>query len=136
MLAKWKQRHYVTFKALSGEQNTVTPGMTANWSKTYLPTILSKYVLKDIYNGNEFGLFYQALPDKSSHYKGERCSGGKYIKVRLTGLPAGNATVERLPLFVIVRSAKPLYLSGIKILSSRYHSQKRTEWMEISLPNE
>ena len=62
MLDKWKQRHYVTFKALSGEENTVTPKMTANWSKTYLPTILSKYVLKDIYNGNEFGLFYQALP--------------------------------------------------------------------------
>ena len=56
--------------------------------ETYLPTILSKHELKDIYNADEFGLFY----DKSLHYKGERCSGGKRSKVRLTGLAAGNAT--------------------------------------------
>ena len=97
-LDKWKQRHNVTFKAVSGEGNAVTPEMTASWSETYLPTILSKYELKDIYNADEFGFFYQALPDKSLHYKSERCHGGKHSKVRLTGLAAGNATGEKLPL--------------------------------------
>ena len=61
----WKQRHNVTFKAVSGEGNAVTPEMTASWSETYLPTILSKNELKDIYNVDEFGLFCQALPDIS-----------------------------------------------------------------------
>ena len=41
-LDKWKQRHNVTFKAVSGEENVVTPEMTASWSENYLPTILSK----------------------------------------------------------------------------------------------
>ena len=68
------------------------PEITASWSETYLQTILSKYELKDIYNGNKFGLFYQALPDKSLYYKGERCNGGKYSKVSRTGLAAGNTT--------------------------------------------
>ena len=60
-LDKSKQRHNVTFKAVSGEGNTVTPEMTASWSETYLPTILSKCQLKDIYNADEFGLFTFAL---------------------------------------------------------------------------
>ena len=38
-LDKLKQRHNVTFKAVSGEENAV---MTASWSETCLPTILSK----------------------------------------------------------------------------------------------
>ena len=56
-LDNWKQRHNVTFKYVSGEENVVTPKMTASWSETYLPTILSKYKLKDIYNAEEFRLF-------------------------------------------------------------------------------
>ena len=123
-LDKWKQRHNVTFKAVSGEGNAVTPEMTASWSETYLPTILSKYKLKHIYNADEFGLFYQALPDKSLHYKGERCNGGKHSKVRRTGLAAGNATEEKLPLFVIGKYARPRCFSGVKSLPCRYRSQK------------
>lgn len=63
--------------------------MAASWSETYSPTIFSKHELKDIYNADEFGLFNQALPEKSLHYKGERCSGGEHRKVRLNGLAAG-----------------------------------------------
>ena len=75
--------------------------MTASWKETHLPTILSRYELKDIFNAAEFGLFYQALRSKSMHFKNERCSGGKFSKVRLTGLAAANATGEKLPMFVI-----------------------------------
>ena len=50
--------------------------MTAAWKETCLPTILSKYELRDIYNADEFGLFDTCLPDKTFHLKGEKCSGG------------------------------------------------------------
>ena len=106
--------------------------MTASWSETYLPTILSKYKLKNIYNANEFGLFYQGLPDKSLHCKGERCSVGKHSKVRLTGMAAGNVTGEKVPLFVIGKSAKPHCFSGVKSLPCRYRFQKKS-WMDGDL---
>ena len=67
--------------------------MTAGWRETHLPTILSSYKLEDIYNADEFGLFYQVIPSKSMHLKSERCSGGKQSKLRLTGLAAANATM-------------------------------------------
>ena len=57
--------------------------------------------MNDIYNAYEFGLFYQKLPTKSLHFKGEQCTGGKFRKIRLTGVAVGNAAGEKLPMFVI-----------------------------------
>ena len=83
-LHSWKPRYNISFKEVSGESKSVIPEMTAAWNETSLPTILSRYNLKDIYNTDEFGLFYQGLPKKTLHLKGEKCSGGKYSKARLT----------------------------------------------------
>ena len=105
-LDKWKQRRNVTFKAVSRKENVVTPEMTTSWSETHLSPISSKHEQKDIYNAEEFAPFYQTLPDKSLHCKRRRCSGGNRSKVRLTGLAAGNATGEKLSLFLIGKSAK------------------------------
>ena len=63
-LRRWKERNYATFKTTSGESNSVTPGMVTAWSETSLPTLLYNYDLKDIYNADEFGLFYQCVPNK------------------------------------------------------------------------
>ena len=99
---------------------------------TYLPNIFSKYQVKDIYNANDFGLLYQALPDKFFHYKVEHCSGGKHSKVKLIGLAAGNATGEKLPLFVIRKSAKQHCFRGVKGLPCCNHSQKKS-WVDLDL---
>ena len=57
-LHSWKARYNISFKEVSGESKSVTPGMTAAWKETSPPTILSRYKLKDIYKTDEFGLFY------------------------------------------------------------------------------
>ena len=74
---RWKSRFNVSFKTIAGEEKSVTPEMTSSWWETYLPTNLSRCDLKDIYNADEFGLFYQALPTKTMELKGEQCTGGK-----------------------------------------------------------
>ncbi|XP_057312199.1 tigger transposable element-derived protein 4-like [Hydractinia symbiolongicarpus] len=94
-------KHNVTFKTVVGESNSVQPDMIASWFETTLPTLLTNYKLEDIYNADEFGLFYQCLPNKPYHYKSEKCSGGKNSKVRITGLAAANAVGDKLPMFVI-----------------------------------
>ena len=66
------------------------------------------------------------------HYKGERCSGGKHSKVRLTGLAAGNAMGEKLFMSAIGKSAKPWCFSGVKSLPCRYCAQKHS-WMDGDL---
>ena len=50
--------------------------MTGPWKKN-LTTILSSYKLEDIFNADEFGFFFQALPNKTLELKRGKCSGEK-----------------------------------------------------------
>ena len=62
-MAGWiagKKRFNVSFKTVSSESNASTDEMIAPWEQNTLPTILSKYDLNQIYNTDEFGLFYRA----------------------------------------------------------------------------
>ena len=106
--------------------------MTAPWNVTTLPTILSSYKVEHIYNADEFGLFYQALPNKTLHLKSERCVGGKHSKIRLTGMAASNAVGGKLPMFVIVKSVRPRCFSGVQNIPCRYRAQKKS-WMDSDL---
>ena len=65
-------RHEIMFnlKQYQVRKNqSCTPEMTAPL-ETHLPTILSSYKL-DIFNPDEFDLFFQALPNKPPELKGE-----------------------------------------------------------------
>ena len=59
------------------------------------------------------------------HFKSQKCSGGN-SKVRLTGMAAGNATGEKLPMFVIGKPKIPRCFKHIKNLPCKYKSQKRS----------
>ena len=61
---RWKSRYGVALKAIAVEAQLCTLEMTASWKESTLPTLLSNYALRDIFNADEFGLFYKALPDK------------------------------------------------------------------------
>ena len=106
--------------------------MTAPWLETTLPTILSRYPIENVFNADEFGLFYQCLPNKTFHFKKEKCSGGKHSKVRLTGMAAGNAKGERLPMFAIGKAKNPRCFKGVKSIPCRYRAQAKS-WMSSEL---
>ena len=121
-------RNGISLKTISGESSAVTNEMIAPWNETTLPTLLSNYKLENIFNADEFGLFYQCLPNKTYHLSGEKCSGGKNSKVRLTGMAAASATGEKLPMFVIGKSKTPRCFKNVKQLPCRYRNQKKS-WM-------
>ena len=125
----------MSFKTVSGESNACAYKMVASWEQTTLPTILSRYELNQIYNADELGLFYRVQPNKSLHLKNENCVGGKYSKLRLTGLAAANVGEkfgEKLPLFVIGKSKKPRCFKHIKHLPCWYRRQKKS-WVDSIL---
>ena len=71
-LRRWKERNDISFKTVSGVLKPTTPEMVNAWSEMSLPNLLSNYDLKDIYNADEFGLFYQCLPNKTYRLKSEK----------------------------------------------------------------
>ena len=119
---------------VSGESQAVSEEMLNPWTETCLPTLLSNYNLKDIYNVDEFGLFFQCLPNKTYQLKSEKCSGGELSKIRITGMEAASATGEKLPMFVVGKAEKPRCFKNVKILPCRYRHQKKS-WMDGALFN-
>ena len=87
--------------------------MTSSWNETTLPTILSNY---------------KCLPDKTYHFKGEKCSGRKKSRVKGTGMEAASATGKKLPIFIRGKSKNPCYFKSVKHLPCQYVAQKKS-WM-------
>ena len=103
--------------------------MVAAWNETTIPTLLSNNSLENVYNADEYGLFYQCLPKKSYQLKMEKCSGGKHSKIRITALAPTNAVGSKLPIFDTGKAKKPRCFKNIKTLPCRYHAQKKN-WMD------
>ncbi|XP_064455097.1 tigger transposable element-derived protein 6-like [Ornithodoros turicata] len=128
-LQRFKNRHDVVGKTLSGESRSVDQGDASEWISTHASDLLARFDVKDIYNADETGLFYQMLPNKTLDVKGDRCHGGKQSKQRLTVLLCANmdGTDKRVPL-VIGKSAKPRCFKGHSIIPMKYASNTKA-WM-------
>ena len=124
-----KDRNHITFKTISGESKSVVPEMVDGWWETSLLTLLSSYELKDIYNADRFGLFYECLPNKTYQFKSEKCSDRKWSKICITGWPVANAVGDKLPMFMIGKAKKPQYFKNMKFLPCCYRNQQKC-WMD------
>jgi hypothetical protein len=106
-LGKFTKRNNIVFNILSGEAADVSTETVTDWKKR-LNNLCKDYSAEDIFNCDETGLFWRAIPSKSLTFKGEKCSKGKQSKERITLLLCVNRTgSEKKNLLVIGKSAKP-----------------------------
>ena len=98
--------------------------------KERLGSIISGYAIQDIWNMDETGSFFRALPDKSLSEKAKKCKGGKKSKERLTVAFFVSATRERRKPVVIGNYADPRYLKNMNKddLPCQYLNQQKA-WM-------
>ena len=82
-LTRFKIRHNITNASLSGERAAVSMDTVDDGKETFLD-LIKDYEPRDIFNMDDTGLFFRALPDKTSTVKGADCAGGKKSKERLT----------------------------------------------------
>jgi transposase len=100
-LEKFRFRHAISFRRIRGECASVDNSTTEEWTQR-LPTLLDGYDEKDVFNADETGLFYRAIPDRSLVLSKEDCKGGKKSKERFTILLCTNWTgTEKLKPVVI-----------------------------------
>lgn len=62
---------------------------------------------KDIINRDDYGLLFQAMPDKTLATTGDKWKSGRKTKDRLTVLLAASVTGEKLPPFVVDKVDQP-----------------------------
>ena len=102
-----------------------------------LNEICEGYEDRNIYNADETGLFYRIMPNKTLCFKGEKCSGGKSSKERLTVLLCSNMTGEFEQPLVIGKAKNPRCFKHInpKTLSVHWYYNKKS-WMTQSIMSE
>ena len=111
-LDKWKKRYNIRQITISGESGDVAGDTVESW-KERLPELLCGYEANDVWNLDETGCFYKALPDKGFGQRKKICKGGKKAKQRLTIAFIANAAGGKEPPIVIWKSKKPRCFKGI-----------------------
>ncbi|XP_068756432.1 tigger transposable element-derived protein 6-like [Montipora capricornis] len=80
--SKWKQRHNIAQFNIAGEEGDVSKDTVESWSER-VKELTKGYAAAEIWNEDEIGAFWRALPRKSLSEKGKRCRGGKNAKQRI-----------------------------------------------------
>ena len=79
-LEKWKKKYNVRQMTVCGESGDVCGMMVDSWKER----LSEGYAKEDIWNMDEIGVFWRALPDRGFGQKGKQCKGGKKSKHRIT----------------------------------------------------
>jgi hypothetical protein len=105
-LESFKHRQNIVFNAACGEANYVNMETVADW-KGRIEDIVVGYEPRNVYNGDETGLFCRVLPSKTLTVLGDICTGGKLPKERLTLFICVNMTGEIVKPIEIGKAACP-----------------------------
>ena len=105
-LHRWQQRYNIGSNVLSGDRAEVDEETVNDWSKR-LPLVCEGYELNNIFNCDETGLYWRALPSRSMIRKGNDPAGVKTSKDRFTLMLCCSATGEKLQPLMIGKAAKP-----------------------------
>lgn len=132
-LQRFKDRNNIKQLVVSGESGDVSEETVAAWRER-LVTLTQGYSPENIlWNKDETGCFFRALPDKSLADAKTACKGGKKAKIRITLAFIANAAGEKEVPIVIGRSASPRCFKGIrdkkKPFGIPYYSNAKA-WMD------
>ena len=84
-LGKFKQTYGLRETRITGEADDIPKMTIQSWIER-LPELTSGYELGNIWNMDELGLFFKALPEKGLVEKSRRCKRGKKSKQCLTAV--------------------------------------------------
>ena len=110
------------YKHLHGEEKSADLLAANEWIKTEWPKIIAEYSPQDIYNADETGLYFHAMPEHTYLFKNETAKGFKTSKERVTVLCCVNMIEEKQGLLVIGKSKNPRCFKGVKSLPVEYFS--------------
>lgn len=134
-LKNFKSRHGIRELNVQGEKLSSDSSAAEAFKTTFLNFVNSNgFDRDDVYNCDETGINWKALPRKSLASRRETAAPGfKVSKERITGMVCANASGDHvLPLLVIGKSRKPRCFKNITQLPVTYKAQK-SSWMNSEI---
>ncbi|CAG2196328.1 unnamed protein product [Mytilus edulis] len=114
---------------LHGEKKDSDVKATKNYLEHILSNLLEQFNPNDVYNADETGLYYRALPENTLTRKDDNVAGGKKLKDRITTMVFCNMTsTDKHQLLIIGKSEDTRCFRGKKSLPVIYKNNKNS-WM-------
>lgn len=113
-LEKFKIRHCLNFKTLSGEMKSVDTTQVENF-RNILEEKINEYGYSGVYNCDETSLFYRTVAKKSFVTAEDLCIGTKAKKDRLTLLLCCNMEGSQYKPLIIGKHKKPRCFGNINL---------------------
>lgn len=127
-IQRFKRRHNLTHAAIIGEAASVDQDQVKQWLEEKWPALRAQYGDHNIFNGDETGLFYQLLPNKTLKVKGEKCVGGKLSRERLTIWLCASMSGEKVQPLIIGKFKNPRCFKHVDKTSLNY-ANNQNAWM-------
>ncbi|CRL04460.1 CLUMA_CG017543, isoform A [Clunio marinus] len=125
-----RQGNAISSKLNIDDSNTIHERLTNNWIQLELVPLLAEFPEENIFNLDEFGIFWKATPSRSSELRGETCSDGKLSRNRLSILIGANMSgTEKLPLLIIGKSENPRCFRNVKSQVKSLYRNNLKAWM-------
>ena len=123
-LDNFKKLNGITFKTVLGEAGAIDLQPFFEWQQQVLQPLLKQFST-DVFNLNETGFFWWLLPNKTMSFRGERCTGEKKSKHRITLLAGANMSgTEKFPLLAIGKFNRP-HASKNKEIPVKYKANRK-----------
>lgn len=131
-IERFKKRHKIKFSVISGEANSVNMKVVDDWLTSKWPELRSKYEERDIFNADETGLLFKALPSKTLAFQSDKCIGEKTSKERLTVYLCSSMIGEKRPAVIIGKYLKPRCFKNKNVYELNYYANANA-WMKSEI---
>lgn len=122
---RFKTRYSLIYCQICGEVESINEEDATSWKEI----VLKNFSPHDVFNADEFGLFFKLTPKKSLVYKLDKCHDEKLNKERLTVLVCTNADgSEKIKLLVVGKSKTLQCFKRILSFPCDYAAQSHA-WM-------
>ena len=130
-LGRLKKREGLVYKKLHGEGKSADIPSRDKWLDEIWPRLMENYDPDQIWNADETGLYFRALPDGTITFKNDFAKGGKRSKERITAMLACSMVGEKKRILVIGKSKSPRCFRGAS-LPVDYEANK-SAWMTSAI---
>lgn len=118
--SRWLKRENIIYAKPAGEKAEADNVAADSWLREEWPVLREEYSPNNIFNADETGLYWRALPEHTYLFKSEKVGGVKVSKERITILYCASMTGEKRDLLVIGKSKKPRCFRNVKKLPMDY----------------
>ncbi|KAA6396629.1 MAG: putative Tigger transposable element-derived protein 6, partial [Streblomastix strix] len=133
-ITRWKDRNLIVRKKINGEQESANKQAAYNWTLDFLPELIEQFGEENVYNIDEFALYYLQGIDHTLGIKEQKEYGIKKSKKRITGLIRASVTGKKSKILLIGPVKQPHCFRGHMIKTFTYNNQ-RNAWINSLIFN-